>query len=314
VSFISFLRSAIACALAGSGLVHSGFASTASVDPSARNLLLDAVSVAGDVVAVGERGAIVLSEDKGSTWKRVSVPVSTTLTGVSFAPGSKRGWAVGHQGVILRSEDNGRSWTRQTHREGEEEILLDVLALSDERALAVGAFGFALVTDDGGANWTRLSPIDDDRHINRISQGRKGTLYLCGERGLLLQSEDSGASWKPIPASYDGSFFGVLELADGSLLAHGLRGHAFHSASADSIEWQPLETGVRGLLACAVQIADGRILLAGQARIAVLANPQDQSCRKIDLNVTSAISELLLLSDGTLLSFGEQGVSKVLLP
>jgi photosystem II stability/assembly factor-like uncharacterized protein len=62
---------------------------------------------AGDrVVAVGGGGLIVVSDDGGASWQQAEVPVSATLTAVSF-PTAKLGWAVGHAGVILHSDDGG---------------------------------------------------------------------------------------------------------------------------------------------------------------------------------------------------------------
>ncbi len=47
------------------------------------------------LVAVGERGIVLLSDDAGLNWKQVDVPVSVTLTGVQFVSPMK-GWAIGH--------------------------------------------------------------------------------------------------------------------------------------------------------------------------------------------------------------------------
>ena len=75
--------------------------------------LLNDVTRAGDsgrLVAVGERGHIIYSDDGGASWDQASVPVSVTLTGVDFGSAS-HGWAVGHSGVVLHSRDSGSSWT-----------------------------------------------------------------------------------------------------------------------------------------------------------------------------------------------------------
>ena len=53
-----------------------------------------AVAAAGNrLVAVGQRGHIVFSDDRGSTWKQAEVPVATDLVAVTF-PTEKLGWAV----------------------------------------------------------------------------------------------------------------------------------------------------------------------------------------------------------------------------
>ena len=50
-----------------------------------KSLLLDVVSVEGLVVAVGERGHVLRSEDSGKSWHQAEVPTRATLTGVFFS-------------------------------------------------------------------------------------------------------------------------------------------------------------------------------------------------------------------------------------
>src|SRR5438445_275717 len=76
-------------------------------------LLLDAAVVGPAIVAVGERGAIVRSEDSGKTWQACASDATATLTAVSFALDAERGWAVGHDALILTTSDRGRTWQKQ---------------------------------------------------------------------------------------------------------------------------------------------------------------------------------------------------------
>ena len=57
------------------------------------------------LLAVGERGFVLLSDDAGKTWKAVPTPVTRTLTGC--IQGRTRGVAVGHGASIVRTEDGG---------------------------------------------------------------------------------------------------------------------------------------------------------------------------------------------------------------
>lgn len=84
--------------------LHSARAATSS---------MLAIALAGRrIVAVGERGIIVYSDDGGAHWRQAVVPVSVSLAGVRFLNGQD-GWAVGHSGVILRTVDGGQTWSRQ---------------------------------------------------------------------------------------------------------------------------------------------------------------------------------------------------------
>src|SRR5213593_949007 len=62
---------------------------------AAKSMLLGAAQAGERLVAVGERGIVVLSEDAGRTWRQARVPVSVTLTAVRFVD-AKQGFVVGH--------------------------------------------------------------------------------------------------------------------------------------------------------------------------------------------------------------------------
>ena len=98
--------------------------SPAQISPLASKGLLQAVVKAGSrLVAVGQRGHIVISTDGGATWKQSPVPVSSDLTSVFFVD-AKEGWAVGHDGVILHSRDSGDSWELQLTGRSANELLV----------------------------------------------------------------------------------------------------------------------------------------------------------------------------------------------
>ena len=65
--------------------------------------MLQAVVRAGGgrrLVAVGERGLAIHSDDDGQSWAQAEVPVGCTLTALRFAD-ERRGWATGNLGVVL---------------------------------------------------------------------------------------------------------------------------------------------------------------------------------------------------------------------
>src|SRR5213595_2772805 len=64
------------------------------------------------LVAGGERGLILYSDNQGKTWVQASVPVRVTITSLRFA-NATRGWATGHGGAILRTDDGGAHWVKQ---------------------------------------------------------------------------------------------------------------------------------------------------------------------------------------------------------
>jgi photosystem II stability/assembly factor-like uncharacterized protein len=277
-----------------------------------RMLLLDAVRVSDEVIAVGEQGTIVRSVDRARTWQSVPAPTRATLTGVSFAPGGQHGWVVGHDALILGTRDSGRSWARRYQGESLQDSFLDVIALDETRAIAVGAYGLFVATADGGMTWERHPSPAGDFHLNRITRGPTGTLYLAGESGTLLRSRDEGRTWTPIRAPYEGSFYGVSALDETTLLAYGLRGHLYRSTD-DGVHWSAVNAPEQVMLATSVH--DGAtISFAGQARTLFISRDGGRTVNKVTGAPATAIAELVLLAPGVLLAVGEAGVTRIELP
>jgi photosystem II stability/assembly factor-like uncharacterized protein len=281
-------------------------ASPAAVQP----LLLDGALAGSDVIAVGERGTILRSSDQGVTWKRIPTPTRAALTAVSFAPSpeSHHGWAVGHDAQIIATTDGGRTWTRQHQGDNLQDSFLDVIALDSRRVIAVGAYGLCVVTAEGGRTWERRKLSEDDYHFNRLSRGPAGALYLAGEHGTLLRSEDLGSTWKTIAAPYDGSFYGVLVLDGRRLIAHGLRGRVY-SSSDDGESWQLIATPTPALLATAIRLKNDTLVFAGQARVLFVSRDAGKTVTASSAPLATAVAELLELPNGNLLALGEAGAT-----
>ncbi|MBP9913806.1 MAG: hypothetical protein KBF26_10425 [Opitutaceae bacterium] len=296
-----------------SALVWWVAVTAAAADTTPHMLLLDGVRVGGDIIAVGERGSILRTADSAQTWTAAPSPSAATLTGVSFAPDAQHGWVVGHDALILATQDGGHTWQKQWQGENLSDSLLDVLALDKNRVIAIGAFGLCLVTDDGGRTWGQRQLLDNDYHLNRITRGPTGTLYLAGEHGTLLRSTDAGGSWTAIDSPYDGSFYGILPLADRTLLAYGLRGRLYRSTD-DGDNWQPVSNDQRVLLATALQLSDGTIVLAGQARFYFTSHDHGKSLEAWTPALQAAVAELIETPAGTVLALGEAGATVLAKP
>src|SRR5688500_4980503 len=118
-----------------------------------RSLLLDLAVAGSRLVAVGERGQVLLSDDQGATWRQAkSVPTRTMLTAVFFTDASY-GWAVGHDETILNTVDGGETWIRSHFAPEAQQPLLDLWFANRVSGIAVGAYGAYLTTNDGGRSW-----------------------------------------------------------------------------------------------------------------------------------------------------------------
>ncbi len=273
-----------------------------------RSLLLDLAVAGPRLVAVGERGHILVSDDQGRSWRQVPSPTRATLTGVFFAD-PRNGWAVGHLGTILRTIDAGESWQPLAAGLDRESVLLDVLFLNAAEGFAVGAYGLCLRTTDGGATWTRLEPQTDQFHFNQIVRAPDGALFLVGEAGTLLRSRNGGLAWEPVPPPYEGSLFGLVALADGQLLVHGLRGHVFRSTNGGA-GWLPVATPVPTLLMHGLRLRNGLVILAGQSGNFFVSRDRGQSFTLWHPGDSAGVAALLETADGALLTVGDKGVRR----
>lgn len=278
-----------------------------------RMLLLDGAVAGPDVIAVGEQGTILRSSDNARTWQSTGGSLRATLTGVCFAPDGQHGWAVGHDALIVTTADSGRTWSKQYQGESLQDSFLDVLALDAQRVIAVGAYGLFAATADGGKSWTRQKLLAEDYHLNQLSRGPTGTLYLAGEHGTLLRSSDQGKTWSPIATPYDGSFYGIVPLDRRTLLAHGLRGRIYRSID-DGATWELIATPQPVLLATAVKLKSNFLLVAGQARTLLLSRDYGKSLVPSPAALTTAVAVLLETPDGSILALGEAGATLIAKP
>ena len=291
-----------------------GAAESSELAPLARQaLLLDVTRAGPRLVAVGDRGHILLSDDEGGTWRQVIVPTRAMLTGVSFGD-AQHGWAVGHDGVILATADGGQTWSRQDSGQDLETVFLDVFFSDPLHGLAVGAYGKCLLTMDGGKSWQPAAPVPDEVHVNQIAPAAGDTVYLAGEAGTLLVSADARTPWRKCTVPYEGSLFGVLPLGKQSLLTYGLRGHVFVSEDTGAT-WTPREIPVPVLIMTGVRLKSGVIVLAGLGGNFSLSRDGGRTFEAWKpAAFTGGVASLMETTDGALLAVGESGVARLQVP
>jgi len=294
----------------------------AEIEPLASSSLLLDLAVAGQrLVAVGERGHVMLSDDHGATWRQAkSVPTRVLLTAVFFVD-AEYGWAVGHDETILNTADGGENWTRSHFAPEAQQPLLDLWFANRVSGIAVGAYGAYFTTNDGGRHWSsaRFSapptqPANEDEpppdyHLNRIV-GVGNRLYVAAEGGKLYRSDDRGASWRALPSPYQGSFFGLVPIRGEGLLAFGLRGHLFRSADAGET-WHELESHTTAMLTDGIAINDLRVVIGGLAGVLLVSADAGETFKLTQQDDRKGMSALLPGPAGTVIVAGEGGVRTI---
>ncbi|MDH4581650.1 BNR domain-containing protein [Pseudomonas sp. BN415] len=312
-----------------------------------RAVFIDLARAGDRLVAVGERGLVLLSDDNGQHWRQAQVPVSVGLTAVQFVD-AQQGWAVGHAGVILASRDGGDTWQLQLDGRRAAQLELDAarhempasadaeaaearvqtaermveegadkpflaLAFTDaQHGLVVGAYGLAFRTEDGGATWRSVvGAIDNPMGLHLYAVARQGERwFLAGEQGYLARADD-GQHFLPLDTPYSGTLFTLASRADGALLIGGLKGHAFLLApGADSAEALPVMAPVS--FSDAIRLADDRVLLANQA--GGLFTSVTGTIAPAAKPQGRPVSGVIQAADGSLVVAGFTGLSRLALP
>lgn len=334
--------------LASSGPLAAATPKPAIISAKAqRSLLLDVARAGDRLVAVGERGHILLSDDQGGSWRQVPVPVRSMLTTVYFV-NAKQGWVVGHDSVVLATADAGETWQLQHYTEfsaaapapidnsadaaiDDEEYLddtessgrdvgsregvplLDAWFADGKSGVAIGAYGLLLRTTDGGKSWRDASASVVNRdgwHFNAIGgiPGNDRFVLIAGEKGTLYRSLDGGATFAPLASPYDGSFFGVVGSADGAIYIFGLQGRLYRSEN-EGASWTRLETTVTSGLNDGCQLRDGTVLVTGNAGVVLARKPAAATVTASRRADRQAVLSCAAAGDGVVL-VGEGGAKR----
>jgi photosystem II stability/assembly factor-like uncharacterized protein len=278
------------------------------------SLLTGAARAGARIVAVGERGHLLLIDGPGDDgFRQVPVPVDRLLTAVSFVD-AERGLAVGHDALILRTGDGGETWEPVHAAPLEDRPLLSVVWLDRERAVAVGAYGLALASEDGGRSW-RAVEVDpgEDFHLNAVAVSADGRVYIAGESGRVYRSDDGGESWHVLPFPYHGSLFGVRPLHASVVLAFGLRGHLFRSEDA-GMHWRRIDTATAATLTAAATMPGGGVVLVGHEGAVLVSFDGGRTVSALQAPRSRRSFSDLVVDGRALWLFGEGGARRLDLP
>lgn len=279
------------------------------------SLLLDVAHAGKRLVAVGDRGHILYSDDDGKSWTQAKVPSRQMLTAVFFLD-DKKGWAVGHDAQILASEDGGATWALQFQDLEREAPLLDIWFKDANTGFAVGAYGALLSTRDGGRNWEDVSDRldnEDQYHLNAIATVKDSGLFVVGEMGSMFRSADWGETWERLEGPYEGSLFGVLGTGEtGGVIAYGLRGHLFRSADFGAT-WEtiPLSAGNGELefgLSGGTLLPDGSLVVVGHGGSVLKSTDGGRSFKVVNRSDRLSLAAVTADDKGNLILVGQGGV------
>lgn len=292
------------------------------------------------VVAVGLRGLIIFSDDKGRSWHQAQVPVQTDLVAVQFV-NPDQGWATGHDAVILHTEDGGQTWTKQFDNrvaavtfpayyrkkidlgdvsaapflkevqldtQGDTSLpLLSVYFGDPLHGIAVGSFGMIVATDDGGKHWLPWLDHIENKDFLNLNVIRKigNDLVIAGEQGGVYRYDEKRRLFIAVSAPYKGSFFDIAG-TDGFLVAAGLRGTVYRSIDRGAT-WQHVDTPVKDSFTAAA-IVDGVTVLGSSAGGLLVSRDQGLTFQTQAVSHPMLFTAIDALSPRSLVLAGLQGI------
>lgn len=298
--------------------------------------------------AVGHDGNIVHSQDGGETWilqrdglkaqsqsnitalsiakqkikdleQRIEeASLSVTETDAEIEPiANEHSGAEAEQPLTLEEQLDEANWELQTAQERLDSPviaspLMDVWFADVNNGWAVGAFGMLLQTTDAGKTWIeRNKDINNTEgyHLNAVI-GAAGTIFIAGEAGFLIYSQDNGITWSQADLGYEGTIFGLIAAPDGKfVLSTGLRGNTFRSEDG-GLTWQALDPTVDYSLSNGAVYDSNHIVLVGTGGSIAVSKDKGNSFKRHTLASRSSLSSVVALGNGQFLLVGQGGVHR----
>lgn len=289
-------------------------------DLAPERLLTDADRAGERIVAVGERGHIIYSDNGGDTWTQAAVPVSVTLTGLDFASPTD-GWAVGHSGVVLHSADAGETWDLQLTGirafelaiETQKEQIADMekrIAEAPEEAVAdlewaLGDLQFALENMQADMEIGPVNPLLDVYFRNE-NEG-----YVVGAYGMFLRTADGGKTWKDLSRQLDNPagfhLNSITGIKGGALVIVGEAGQIFVSVDGGDT-WERRESPYEGSLFGVMGTGDvNEILAFGLRGNAFMSTDLGKTWTLVPSESEATLNNGVVSDDGRLTLVGNAG-------
>ncbi len=320
--------------LASLAFFFSAFTAASVQQPStimpnaSKSLLLDITKAGQRLVAVGDFGHILYSDDLGKNWQQAKVPTRQLLTAVSFV-NAKKGWAVGHDGLILQTTDGGESWVIQYNGlEKQQQVNLSVAAsmqdhlkgLKDQLALLakddsdsraaleeqIEEAGYDLEDAEAALKDPVNTPPLMDVLFTSIKDG-----WVLGAFGQFFHTADGGVSWESYASRIDNPddlhLNALAAGGAGEVFIAGEAGLAFFSTDGGE-NWQTSEIPYDGSLFGVVSSEDGAYQVCFGLRGNVfVSRDKGASWQALEVGTDFTLSGAFLAANGSITIVGSGG-------
>lgn len=289
-------------------------------DLAPESLLTDATRIDDRIVAVGERGHVIYSDDEGTSWNQADVPVSVTLTALDFGT-DQYGWAVGHSGAVLQSSDAGESWQLQLDGMQAGRLIIETkqqqIADMEERIeqapeedvpdleWALDDLYFALENTEADLEVGPVNPFLDVWFEN----ARHG--FVVGAYGMIFRTLDGGDSWQDWSPQLDNDwnlhYNAITRIAGGALVIAGESGQ-IHVSEDNGNTWEKRESPYSGsLFGVSGTGEEGEMLVFGLRGNTLISSDLGQSWETVPNAGNSTLNRGAVAEDGRVTLVGNGG-------
>jgi photosystem II stability/assembly factor-like uncharacterized protein len=309
LALTAFAAGTALCAAADPPLVPAVLGRPAMQTARATQMAMLAIARAGArVVAVGEAGVVLLSDDDGKSWRQARVPVSVSLTAVQFLD-ARLGYATGQLGVVLKSTVGGESWSKLLDGAEAAQLALEH-AQAKKAALGPEAGEDAVKAADKSLHNARLLVADGpDKPFLGLYFSDAANGYIFGAYNLIFHTSDGGQSWTPWldrVANPMGFHLYGMAAAGGDLFLAGEQGLLLRSGGGGE-HFEALASPYKGSYFGITSTPGGELIAYGLRGNAYRSGDLGETWSKIETGLPVAISAGSSLADGSLALISQGG-------
>lgn len=167
---------------------------TAPSPPGPSSALLSVSMKSTTAIAVGENGWVLRSTTSGRTWSNITTNIpNKTLNRVYLYSSSSRAVIVGESGTRLYSLNGGRNWSAVTS--GNITQHLFAVGLDSSRGFVGGQAGMAFRLSNSNRTWTPYGALPAIDYYGAMRKYGSNRYLLVGNKGFIAHSTDYAANW-----------------------------------------------------------------------------------------------------------------------
>lgn len=322
-------------------------------DLATKSLIYSIEQFHGRHFATGHKGHILFSDDGGDTWTQAEVPVRSSILDIHFptpelgwAVGHEgvilhssdggQTWIKQFDGI--RYGEEGLAYYQKLAEanpdndyyallveemefaisQGADKPLFGVHFHTETFGHAGGAYGMLLRTMDGGKSWEPvLHNVENDGFYHVFDFAplqEEGQFFLSGEAGLFIIGDIRARTGKRVEnIPFHGSFFTVVDTAEGNLVLGGLRGRMFRTEDVGQT-WTAVTKTPSAAVVDTTRLEDGRLVAVSIGGQVFISSDDGRNFARTPLTNGGRIYAVAEGSPGTILVGGPKGIHKLKLP